>query len=63
MKVLVNSILKELPDNATVAHVAPATTAGTAIAVNGKVVPRRKWDTSPLRDGDTVIIISAAYGG
>lgn len=36
---------------------------GSAIAVNGKLVPRKDWDTYSLKDGDDVVAINAAYGG
>lgn len=37
--------------------------AGTAIALNGKVVSADKWDVTVLNEGDSLIVISAAYGG
>ncbi|MDE6329603.1 MAG: sulfur carrier protein ThiS [Muribaculaceae bacterium] len=38
-------------------------TTGTAIALNGKVVSADKWDVTVLNEGDSLIVISAAYGG
>lgn len=38
-------------------------TKGCAVAVNGKLVPRKNWDTFMLKDGDDVVAINAAYGG
>lgn len=35
---------------------------GTAVAVNGEVVPRSEWDR-PLHDGDSVEILTATQGG
>lgn len=37
--------------------------AGTAIAVNGAMVPRAGWNEKKLNDGDKVLIIRAACGG
>lgn len=37
--------------------------AGTAVAVNGKMVRRPEWTQYMLNDGNEVLIISAAYGG
>lgn len=37
--------------------------AGTAIAVNGTMVPRAGWNEKKLNDGDKVLIIRAACGG
>jgi len=36
---------------------------GTAIAVNGKMVPRTEWDGKALKEGDKILIIRAACGG
>lgn len=36
---------------------------GTAIACNGKLVPRDKWNSFLLNDNDKITIISAAFGG
>lgn len=38
------------------------TTAGIAVAVNGKVVPASAWNRV-LTDGDTVDILTAVQGG
>lgn len=34
-----------------------------AIAVNGKIVPELERKTTPLHDGDNILVIAAAYGG
>jgi len=36
---------------------------GVAIALNGRVVPRAAWTTTPLREGDEVEIVRAMQGG
>lgn len=36
---------------------------GVAVAVNGTVVPRSQWTSTPLSDGDSVEVLSAAQGG
>lgn len=36
---------------------------GTAIARNGRLVPRTKWDMERLEENDDIVVISAAYGG
>ncbi len=38
-------------------------TSGTAVALNGRLVTRDKWDTVLLKNMDRIMIISAAYGG
>lgn len=34
-----------------------------AIAVNNSVVPKEKWESTIINDGDTLLIIKAYYGG
>lgn len=36
---------------------------GTAIALNGKLVVRSKWDSQLLADNDKLTVITAAFGG
>jgi sulfur carrier protein len=40
-----------------------ATAVGTAVAVNGEVVPRRAWAGTPVRDGDEIEVLAAVQGG
>ena len=66
VQVKLNGEPRELPDGATVAEaVAELTelTSGVAAAVNGDVVPRGSWGTTPLRDGDQVEVVTAVQGG
>jgi len=34
-----------------------------SVAVNGKVVPRREWEHTPLCDGDDVLVVRPVAGG
>ncbi len=36
---------------------------GVAVAVANKMVQRVDWETTPLNEGDSVIIIKASCGG
>ena len=36
---------------------------GIAVALNGEVVPRTRWEATPLSPGDRVEIVTAAAGG
>jgi sulfur carrier protein len=38
-------------------------TPHVAVAVNGKVVPRREWEHTQLRDGDDVLVVRPVAGG
>lgn len=37
--------------------------SGVAVALNGRVVPRGRWDGQPVADGDEVEIVGAVQGG
>ncbi|MDE7180771.1 MAG: sulfur carrier protein ThiS [Muribaculaceae bacterium] len=37
--------------------------SGTAVVLNGRLITKTKWDGCILREGDDVILISAAFGG
>lgn len=37
--------------------------AGTAIAVNGRVVRAGERESFLIKEGDCIVVISAAYGG
>ncbi len=62
----INDELVSLERSATLAdalkHVG-AGERGTAIALNGTVVPRTQWSRHHLKDGDTIEIISIIQGG
>jgi sulfur carrier protein len=68
MIVAVNGTATELPDGATVAGVLAElkvenAARGVAVAVQGEVVPRRRWVSLALHDGDRVEVLSAIQGG
>ena len=68
MNLVVNGSNVEVPEGRTiadvVARVAPERpTRGTAVAVNGEVVPKTHWDSATLNDGDRVEVLHAIGGG
>jgi sulfur carrier protein len=48
--------------DALVADLTPAP-SGVAAALNETVIPRTRWSTTPLSDGDRVEILTAVQGG
>jgi sulfur carrier protein len=36
---------------------------GLAIAINNCVIPRSRWQTYELREGDTILLVKASQGG
>ncbi len=68
MKVWVNGEWQDFPSDATVAQAVEARGAdpggrGVAVAVNGEVVPRDRWQQTRLDDGDAVEVLTAVQGG
>ena len=66
MRVIVNGEDTELAEYATVAALvgmlAPESRR-IAVALGGEVVPRSAWDTTVLRPGDAVEVLTAVAGG
>lgn len=57
---------RERLESATVAELVEAraiNAAGVAVALNGRVVPRAAWPTTPLAEGDILEIVRAMQGG
>lgn len=66
INITVNNNPLAIPDDATVSklmEILGETTAGTALAINGKVVRKAHWESHRLAEGDNVLLIKAAYGG
>ena len=68
MRVTLNGSERAVPDAATVAHVAALVgvthaEAGTAVALDGRLVPRREWGAMVVGDGARVEVVRAAAGG
>jgi thiazole synthase len=66
--VLLNGEPSELPNGATVEAAvreagAGADGRGVAVAVDGEVVPRGRWDAVELREGQQVEVLRAVQGG
>lgn len=66
MEITVNGQKRQSPDGQTVGQLMEemqTPVQGTAVAVNGKVAKRADWSGLTLKDGDEILVISAAYGG
>ena len=67
MKIIINNTPVELPgDVNTVAAFAAwkgLPLQGTAIALNGKLVKADTWHSTVFKDLDSMLVISAAFGG
>ncbi len=68
MRIELNGKLHELPAGATLADAvrasgAEAETRGVAVALDGEVVPRSEWSSTPLPEGGSVEVLAAIQGG
>jgi sulfur carrier protein len=66
MELTVNGEVRQITDAATVADLltsAGAPDRGSAVAVDGVVVPRSEWQTWRLRPGQRVELVHAVQGG
>jgi sulfur carrier protein len=68
MRVVLNGEPHELREGATVVDAVQASGAhdshaGIAVAVDGEVVPRGRWDDQLLADGQQVEVLQAVQGG
>jgi len=66
MNIIINGKIADVPEGISVARLAELRQIpekGTAIAVNGKHVARGRWTEYKLQPSDSVLVISASYGG
>jgi sulfur carrier protein len=66
MKLIVNGEPREVGDDITIADLLDANDAnvrGTAVAVDGDVVPRSQWGTRRLAADARVELVRAVQGG
>jgi len=66
MRVSINGSPRELPDGTSVERLlldVTGSTRGSAVVVDGEVVPRSSWADCVLRNGQTLELITAVQGG
>lgn len=68
MNLTVNGEPRSAPEATTVAELLASIgpgldRRGTAVAVNGEVVPRTAWERVTLEEGDRVEVLGAMQGG
>ncbi len=66
--IVLNGEPRELPEGASAADAVRASGAderarGVAVALEGEVVPRGEWSSTPLVDGGHVEVLTAVQGG
>ena len=67
-QILLNGEPKTLPEGATAADAVrasgvPREARGVAVALDGEVVPRGEWQSTPLAEGGQVEVLEAVGGG
>ncbi|MEP6599484.1 MAG: sulfur carrier protein ThiS [Actinomycetota bacterium] len=66
MRLQLNGETRDLDDGATLSamiETIAGSTRGTAVVVDGEVVPRSEWPDYQLRSGQAVELITAVQGG
>lgn len=69
MNISLNGVIVAIDADAKVTDAVAATghsatrPFGLAVAVNGEVVPRSAWQTTPLEEADKVEVLVASQGG
>ena len=63
MRITLNGTAHELADDTTIAALLGDRTRGSAVVVDGEVVPRASWDEYRLRPGQHIELITAVPGG
>ena len=68
MMIVLNGEPREAPTGTTLAELIAVAgiepdRSGIAVAVNGEVVPRSAWATTPVADGSRIEILQAVAGG
>jgi sulfur carrier protein len=68
VRIVLNGEQHELPGSASVrdavlAAGTPPEARGVAVALDGTVVPRGRWDAERLQDGQRVEVVQAVQGG
>ena len=68
MNLVLNGSPRELPDGATVkdavaASGIPARARAVAVAGDREVVPRSRWEATPLQEGQRIEVLEAVQGG
>ncbi len=66
MEVVINGRAHRPADGLSLAEAVALLTdaqTGVAAAVNGDVIRRVAWETTPLSDGDEVEVVTAVQGG
>jgi thiazole synthase len=68
VRIELNAEPHELPEGATLADAvresgADSAARGVAVALDGEVVPRAEWESTPLAEGQSVEVLAAIQGG
>ena len=67
-EIILNGERTSLPEGASAADAVRASGAGgeargVAVALDGQVVPRGEWSSTPLTEGGQVEVLTAVQGG
>jgi sulfur carrier protein len=66
MRIILNGQVKQIPDGSTILKIIERfcrESAPVIAEVNGQIIQRPQWEESPLKEGDTVELVSFVGGG
>jgi len=66
MKITVNNEIKNITDDSLsllLNEILGEKTKGIAVAINNNIVPKSNWQSTLLKQNDSVLIIKATQGG
>jgi len=66
MKITVNNEIKNINDDSLsllLNEILGEKTKGIAVAINNNIVPKSNWQSTLLKQNDSVLIIKATQGG
>lgn len=66
ISIMFNNEPRETADNTSIARLMEETgmtAPNMAVAINGQVAPKDTWTSTILKNGDSLLVIKAFYGG
>ena len=67
MKIFINNDSREVPEKSSITsvlnHLEIPADNGIAVALNQQVIPRTKWNETPVAEQDKILLVKITQGG
>ena len=67
MKIFINNESREVPEKSSITsvlnHLEIPADNGIAVALNQQVIPRTKWNETPVAEQDKILLVKITQGG